>query len=86
MHYVIGIAEWTSLANFVDRDSTRWIVLMSVIGAFALYYLIFYFVSKEINYFWLSMLAFSISLRSSIAAMSNYGFLPLVFVVCFPQY
>ena len=80
LHYVIGIAEWTSLANFVDRDSTRWIVLMSVIGAFALYYLIFYFVSKEINYFWLSMVAVSISLRSSIAAMSNYGFLPLVFL------
>jgi class 3 adenylate cyclase len=80
LHYVIGIAGWTSLANFVDQDSTRWIVLMSVIGAFAVYYLIFFMVSKEINYFWLSMLSVSISLRSSLAALSNYGFLPLVFL------
>jgi class 3 adenylate cyclase len=74
----VGVMEWSRLDNWIDNDNNSSMVMAYVVGSFAVYYLLFFLVSKEINYFWLSMLSLSFSLVFSVWPLATTGILPLV--------
>ena len=75
----VGIMEWSQLDNWIDNSQISSMVMAYVVGAFAVYYLLFFLVSREINYFWLSILSLSFSLVFSVEPLATAGILPLMF-------
>jgi class 3 adenylate cyclase len=76
----IGVADWSKfITNSLDPDMIKDWACTIVVLAFAIYYFLFFWVSKEITYFWLSLFAFSICHDFAIWPLFSAGILPLAY-------
>ncbi|SVC04217.1 uncharacterized protein METZ01_LOCUS257071, partial [marine metagenome] len=76
----IGVADWSKfITNSLDPDMIKDWACTFVVVAFAIYYFLFFLVSREITYLWLSLFAFSISNDFAIWPLFSAGILPLAY-------